>query len=172
MVGAGIAGIATAYYLAVKHARKRILLIDKLQPMSLTTSKSGENFRDYWPQACMAEFTTHSLDLMQALIDTHGDVFHMRSFGYDFVSHDAQRDLFPAERGMDSDRARGLTRCTDWQQLRNDYPYFSEQVRQVLHIDRAGAIDVYALGSLLMAQAKGAGLEPCKLCEPAAGGWC
>ena len=79
VVGAGIAGIATAYYLAVKHARKRILLIDKLQPMSLTTSKSGENFRDYWPQACMAEFTTHSLDLMQDLIDTHGDVFHMRS---------------------------------------------------------------------------------------------
>ncbi len=39
--GAGIAGIATAYYLAVKYQQKNIILIDKNQPMSLTTSKSG-----------------------------------------------------------------------------------------------------------------------------------
>ncbi len=47
VVGGGSAGIATAYYLAVKHAQQSILLIDKLQPMSLTTSISGELCADY-----------------------------------------------------------------------------------------------------------------------------
>ena len=36
--GAGIAGVATAYYLAVKHDQMNIILIDKNLPMSLTTS--------------------------------------------------------------------------------------------------------------------------------------
>ena len=67
--GAGIAGIATAYYLAVKYHQLNIILIDKNQPMSLTTSKSGENFRDYWPQPCMTALTRRSIDLMQALAD-------------------------------------------------------------------------------------------------------
>ena len=40
----------------VHHRRRDILLLDRGQPMSWTTSQSGENYRDYWPQPCMAEF--------------------------------------------------------------------------------------------------------------------
>ena len=68
--GAGIAGIATAWSLAVKYRQQKIILIDKNQPMSLTTSKSGENFRDYWPHPCMTALTRHSIDMMQALVAT------------------------------------------------------------------------------------------------------
>ena len=48
--GSGIAGVATAYYLLQERKDIKVILIDKNQPLSFTTSKSGENFRDYWPQ--------------------------------------------------------------------------------------------------------------------------
>ncbi len=155
--GAGIAGIATAYYLATKYGRDRIVLIDKLPPLSLTTSKSGENFRDYWPQPCMASFSGHSLDLMQQLAEESNDAFTMRSFGYDFVSESASREIFPSEHLNGS--YRGLKRNRDIAAIRRTYPYLADTIQQVVHIHRAGAIDVYALGSLLLSKARDAGLE-------------
>jgi glycine/D-amino acid oxidase-like deaminating enzyme len=151
--GAGIVGLATAYYLAVKYREKNILLLDKLPPLSLTTSKSGENYRDYWPQTCMADFTSHSIDLMQALIDEHGDVFAMHSGGYDFVSEHTDRPIFP---GACTD---SLTLYDDASALREQFPWLGSQIRQVAHINRAGAFDVQALGTLLMKRARASGVE-------------
>ena len=50
IVGAGIAGIAVAYYLYVKHKCCSVLLIDSRQPMSYTSAQSGDNYRNWWPQ--------------------------------------------------------------------------------------------------------------------------
>jgi glycine/D-amino acid oxidase-like deaminating enzyme len=155
--GAGIAGIATAYYLATKYAQARVLLIDKLLPMSFTTAKSGENFRDYWPQSCMASFAGHSLELMRGLADESNDAFDMRSFGYDFVSESAQREIFRSDHLRSSDS--GLERNQDAAAIRREYPYLADTIEQLVHIDRAGAIDVYALGSLLLSRARVAGLQ-------------
>lgn len=89
--GAGIAGVATAYYLLQKRTDLEIIVIDKQQPLSFTTSKSGENFRDYWPQPAMQQFVGHSIDLMQELLELHGqDAFEMTFSGYNFITH--QRD--------------------------------------------------------------------------------
>ncbi|MCH7666024.1 MAG: FAD-binding oxidoreductase [Acidobacteria bacterium] len=155
--GAGIAGVATAYYLSVKYGQARVVLIDKLLPMSLTTSKSGENFRDYWPQHCMASFAGRSLDLMQELADQSGDAFDMRFFGYDFVSESANREVFPSDALRAS--PSGLRRNCDREAIRRQYPHLAETIRQVVHIERAGSIDVYALGSLLLSRARDAGVE-------------
>jgi len=95
--GAGIAGIASAYYLAVKYQQPGIVLIDRDQPMSFTTSKSGENYRDYWPDACMSSFIGHSIDLMRELAEQSGDRFDMREFDYDFVSQHADNELFSSD---------------------------------------------------------------------------
>jgi glycine/D-amino acid oxidase-like deaminating enzyme len=38
--GAGIAGVTTAYQLAVKHGMKDIVIVDPLPPLSLTSDKS------------------------------------------------------------------------------------------------------------------------------------
>jgi len=155
--GAGIAGITTAYYLSVKYGQARVVLIDKLLPMSLTTSKSGENFRDYWPQHCMASFAGRSLDLMQELADQSGDAFDMRFIGYDFVSESANREVFPSDALRASHS--GLRRNCDREAIRRQYPHLAEAIRQVVHIERAGVIDVYALGSLLLSRARDAGVE-------------
>jgi hypothetical protein len=47
VVGAGIVGIATAYYLALQHKRSRLLIVDVAQPMTLTSAQSGENYRNF-----------------------------------------------------------------------------------------------------------------------------
>lgn len=154
IVGAGIAGIATAYYLASKYGQTRIVLIDRFLPMSLTTAKSGENFRDYWPQACMASFARRSLDLMQELADASDDAFDMRFSGYCYVSESAD-PVFPPNPLAGS--SAGLNR--DAAAIRRRYPYLAETIQQVFHVDRAGAIDVHALGSLLLARARDAGVE-------------
>lgn len=160
--GAGIAGIATAWSLAVKYHQKNIVLIDKSQPMSLTTSKSGENFRDYWPQPCMTALTRHSIDLMQALADDSENTFEMRYSGYDFVSESEGREIFPSEQLQDPDNAGNLVRITGSDQIRADQDYLSDSIKQIVRFKQAGAIDVHALGSLLLAQARKAGVELCR----------
>lgn len=42
IIGTGIIGIATAYYLAKSHGRADVTLIDKGQPMTFTSAQSGK----------------------------------------------------------------------------------------------------------------------------------
>jgi glycine/D-amino acid oxidase-like deaminating enzyme len=157
--GAGIAGIATAYYLSVKYGQKDIVLLDRLLPMSLTTSKSGENYRDYWPQACMTEFITHSLDLMRELMgQDNSNVFEMREIGYDFIS-EHETDLFPSSYRAETESSDYLVRMTDRNLLSAERSWLAGSVSQVVHVKRAGVLDVNALGSLLLNRAKQSGVE-------------
>jgi len=160
--GAGIAGIATAWSLAVKYHQKNIILIDKSQPMSLTTSKSGENFRDYWPQPCMTALTRHSIDLMQTLAEDSGNTFEMRYSGYDFVSEAEGREIFPSEQLLDPDNTDKLVHITGSDRIRAGQNYLSDSIKQIVRFKQAGAIDVHALGSLLLSKARKAGVEFCK----------
>jgi len=157
--GAGIAGIATAYYLAVKYHQLNIILIDKNQPMSLTTSKSGENFRDYWPQPCMTDFTRHSIDLMKELADDNDNAFEMRYSGYDFVSESIGQEIFPADHLDDPDYADSLSRITGSEHIQAVQSYLGKSIQPLVHISQAGAIDVHGLGSLLLSKAKKAGVR-------------
>ena len=65
--GAGIAGVATAYHMAISSAGQRITLVDECQPLSYTTSSSGENFRDCWPNPQMADLMRDSIARMEQL---------------------------------------------------------------------------------------------------------
>jgi glycine/D-amino acid oxidase-like deaminating enzyme len=170
--GAGIAGVATAYYLAVKCRQPGVVLVDRLQALSLTTSKSGENIRDYWPQPCMASLSERSIELMEELAAESGDSFKLRFSGYDFVSESAGREIFPSEHlrgiddtnnsGPDGRRLEGMQRpvhIIDRESIRQSYSWLSDDISQIVHIPRAGTIDVYALGSLLLDRARRAGVE-------------
>jgi glycine/D-amino acid oxidase-like deaminating enzyme len=182
--GAGIAGVATAYDLAVRHGQQGIVLVDRLQPLSLTTSMSGENIRDYWPQACMAALSGRSIELMEELAAESGDAFDLRFSGYDFVSESPGREIFPSEhlRGADGGKdsgsgiKQGPVRIVDPTTIRQAYPWLSDTIGQVVHIPRAGTIDVYALGSLMLERARRAGVELVQasvsaIDQPSAGGF-
>ena len=47
--GAGIAGIAAAHELSVVRGQRGVLLVDELPPLTLTSDKSTECYRNWWP---------------------------------------------------------------------------------------------------------------------------
>src|SRR5438128_5063802 len=100
--GAGIAGIAAAYHLAVRRGVTGIVLVDEGPPMSLTSDKSTECYRNWWPgmDGAMVELMNRSIDRLEALSRESGDRFHMNRRGYVFATADPRRaeELLPGAR--------------------------------------------------------------------------
>jgi glycine/D-amino acid oxidase-like deaminating enzyme len=154
IIGAGIAGVASAYYLSEKFPTHQITVIDKLIPLSFTTSCSGENFREYWPQPSMNAFVSHSIDLMKKLSKSNPDLFHLKYSGYDFVSHQQDHSIFPTDSVQTE-----IDVLTDTQAIHDKKPYLDAGIKRVEHVRNAGYFDVYALGSLLIKLAKANGVK-------------
>ncbi|UCF59689.1 MAG: FAD-binding oxidoreductase [Anaerolineaceae bacterium] len=91
--GAGIAGISTAYHLAVKEGVQDVILIDERPPLSLTSDKSTECYRNWWPGPgnAMVSMTNRSIDILEDLALESGNIFHMNRRGYLFASANPQR---------------------------------------------------------------------------------
>ncbi len=156
--GAGIAGIATAYYLLKKDRNTQIILIDKNQPLSFTTSKSGENYRDYWPEENMRSFISDSILLMKELKLKYEDAsFDMINSGYNFVSHNSEKKVF--DTNLLSDSKKYFEEITDNNVIQNNHSYLDKNIKKIVTVKNAGRIDVYALGSLLLREAKKMGLK-------------
>jgi glycine/D-amino acid oxidase-like deaminating enzyme len=93
--GAGIAGISTAYHLAVNHGISDILLIDERAPLSLTSDKSTECYRNWWPGPgnAMVSLMNRSIDLLDQLALHSHNAFNMNRRGYLFFT--ANPDQIP-----------------------------------------------------------------------------
>ena len=91
--GAGIAGVAAVYHLAARHGVGRVVLVDERPPLSLTSDKSTEAYRNFWPgpDDAMLRFMNRSIDLLEALADASGNVFRMNRRGYVFGTADPAR---------------------------------------------------------------------------------
>ena len=106
--GAGIAGISSAYHLAINHGVKRIILVDERSPLSLTSDKSTECYRNWWPGPgnAMVALMNRSIDLLEELADKSGNTFHLNRRGYLYMTADpdhvpifAQNASIPPELG-------------------------------------------------------------------------
>jgi len=88
--GAGIAGVAAAYHLSVKQGFNNILLVDERPPLTLTSDKSTECYRNWWPGPgdTMVRFMNRSIDLLESLAEESGNYFHMNRRGYVFLTAD------------------------------------------------------------------------------------
>ena len=93
--GAGIAGISTAFHLAVVHGVQNIILIDERPPLSLTSDKSTECYRNWWPGPgdTMVSFMNRSIDLLEELAGKHGNPFHLNRRGYLYLT--GNKDSIP-----------------------------------------------------------------------------
>jgi glycine/D-amino acid oxidase-like deaminating enzyme len=91
--GAGIAGISAAYHLAVQQGVKDVILVDERPPLSLTSDKSTECYRNWWPGPgdAMVCLMNRSIDLLEGLAHETGDAFHLNRRGYLFVTGDPAR---------------------------------------------------------------------------------
>ena len=91
--GAGICGISTAYHLAVKQGIENILLVDERHPMSYTSDKSTECYRNWWPGPgdTMLRFMNRSIDLLEDLALESNNFFGLNRRGYVFLTANAER---------------------------------------------------------------------------------
>lgn len=99
--GAGIAGVSLAYHLAVDHGLDELLLIDARPPLSLTSDKSTECYRNWWPGPgdAMVRFMNRSIDLMESLARETENLFNLNRRGYLYLTGDpatADEMLFSA----------------------------------------------------------------------------
>ena len=94
--GAGIAGISAAYYLTVKQGVRNVVLVDERPPLTLTSDKSTECYRNWWPGPgdTMVRFMNRSIDLLEELADASDNYFGLNRRGYVFLT----ADLAQAER--------------------------------------------------------------------------
>ena len=91
--GAGIAGISAAYHLAVRHGVRRVVLVDERAPLSLTSDKSTEAYRNWWPgpDDAMVRLMNRSIDLLEELAEASENRFCMSRRGYAYVTADPAR---------------------------------------------------------------------------------
>lgn len=166
IIGAGIVGIATAYYLCTRHHKQSLLLLDYNPPMSFTSAQSGDNYRNWWPHPVMTSLTNYSIDLMEQLAQESSNVLNMTRRGYALATRDADidpllADLYNGYRGTDgrlirihtaalprdyqaphsadwSEAPDGVDVLSDQSLIRRHFPQFSKDIANVIHIRRAG----------------------------------
>ena len=85
--GAGIAGIAGAYALT-QNGLKRVLIVDPGPPLSLTSDKSTECYRNWWPGPgdAMVALMNRSIDLMEGHAQDSNNCFILNRRGYLFAT--------------------------------------------------------------------------------------
>src|SRR5262245_62248189 len=86
--GAGIAGVATAYHLAVRRGLRDVVLVDERAPLTLTSDKSAESYRNWWPGPgnAMVAVMNRSIDLLEELAHESGNVSNRNRRGYLFAT--------------------------------------------------------------------------------------
>jgi glycine/D-amino acid oxidase-like deaminating enzyme len=187
--GAGIAGVATAYFLAEKMGVRDVVLVDKRGPLTLTSDKSTECYRDWWPDPLMVKFMSHTVDLLEDLARDNDNAFHMNRRGYAYITtreegaaemrrsaeHHAGLGLGPLRvhegTGGGSDAYRppapegfegapgGVDLLLDQAVIQSAYPYLGTDVQAVLHPRRCGWFSAQQMGMLLLEKAKSLGMR-------------
>src|SRR5436305_3125236 len=86
--GAGIAGISAAYHLAVRRGIRNVVIVDDQPPLTVTSDKSTECYRNWWPGPgdTMVRFMNRSIDLLEELAGESDNRFVMNRNGYVYLT--------------------------------------------------------------------------------------
>lgn len=181
--GAGIAGIATAYFLTKVHGLRDVVLIDYRAPLTLTSDKSSEAYRNWWPGPGddMVRFMNRSIDLLQALAEESGNRFHMSQRGYAYFTADPRRAAtFRQEAADISHLGAGPLRSNpsayeysalahpeveltgadlidDPAVIQRVFPFLARDTLAMLHARRCGWLSAQQLGMYLLEEARNHG---------------
>ena len=185
--GAGMAGIATAYHLAVRHNLKNILLVDEYPPMSVTSSVGTEAYRNWWPGPgdTMVRFMNRSIDLLEELADESGNAFQLNRRGYVFLTANSQQipvwqkaaaevsalgagavrghlgdQPYNASQPEGYDKSlNGADLILDPAIIRREFPFITDKVIAMLHVRRCGWLNNKLLAGWLLKQAQRKGVQ-------------
>lgn len=181
VVGAGIAGVSTAWQLAL--AGMDVTLCDPGSPLGLTSSASTECYRNWWPSAPMVGLVGRSIDLMEQLAAQTDNAIGLNRRGYLYVTAEPDRiDRFRADgRAAERNGAGPLRvheRPDDYRPhtpdgfdsgqvgadllvgdgLLTHFPYLATDAVAGLHVRRAGWLSANRLGSVMLESARERGL--------------
>jgi sarcosine oxidase, subunit beta len=183
--GAGIAGVSAAHFLA-RQGIHNIIVVDELPPMNLTSSRSTECYRNWWPDIEMLSLMNRSIDLLEGLAEESGNIFSLNRRGYLFVTADQtkipvmkNRAKIISELGAGPLRvhtesistykvhnADGYSASMDGADIlvgsaliRKHFPYLSEDSVAALHVRRAGWLSAQQLGMYLFESARKLGMQ-------------
>ncbi|HVY00307.1 MAG TPA: FAD-binding oxidoreductase [Pseudorhodoplanes sp.] len=185
--GAGIAGIAAAYFLTARGAGE-VTIVEPGHPLSLTSDKSTEAYRNWWPGPDwqMTAFMNRSLDLIEGLARASGNRINLNRRGYVFATADARKIDFlhdAAERaathGAGEARVHdspssvyvpspahgfepaltGADVVTDRALIHRHFPYLADDTVALVHVRRAGWLSAQQLGSAMLEAARERGAK-------------
>jgi glycine/D-amino acid oxidase-like deaminating enzyme len=186
--GAGIAGIAAAYHLAVRRGVRDIVLVDERPPLTLTSDKSAECYRNWWPGPgdAMVAAMNRSIDLLEELAHESGNVFRMNRRGYLFATADPARVAVfeaaaaeaaslgagpvrrhdrpgseyrpPPAEGFDA-QPIGTDLITDRSIIRRHFGWLADDTIALLHARRCGWLSGQQLGMYMLERARDKGVR-------------
>jgi sarcosine oxidase, subunit beta len=121
--GAGIAGIAAAYFLAVKNGVRNVVLIERDAPLAMTSDKSTECYRNWWPGpddvvhgGAMVALMNRSVDLLEGIARETDNRIHLNRRGYVYATADATKIPKLREAALNAERfGAGALRVHDAQ---------------------------------------------------------
>jgi glycine/D-amino acid oxidase-like deaminating enzyme len=186
--GAGIAGVAAAYQLAVEHGLDEVVMVDEGNPLSLTSDKSTEAYRNWWPgpDRAMTAFMNRSIDLVEAIARATGNRINLNRRGYVFATADAGKIPFLESMAtMAEARGGGAARfhetansaytpspdqgfdfaltgadvITDASLIRRHFPYLAPETVALVHARRAGWLSAQQLGMVMLEAARARGVQ-------------
>ena len=182
--GAGIVGIACAWHLAARHGMRRVAIVDERPPLSLTSDKSTECYRNWWPGPgdAMVSLMNRSVDWLEELAAASDNRFRLNRRGYLFATADPERVAAFEAAGREAEslgagplrlhdasgaadyvphRPDGYTGAPDGADLivdasliRRYFPWISPDVAAVLHARRCGWLSAQQLGMFLLEEAR------------------
>ncbi len=185
--GAGIAGIATAYFLAVRHGLRDVVLMDERPPLTLTSDKSTEAYRNWWPGpgTAMVSFMNRSIDLLEQLAVESDNAFLLNRRGYLYLTgtpegvqrfrdtagqisvlgagpvreHPGREPYHPTIAEGFANQPAGADLLLDPALIAQHFPFLTGQVQAALHARRCGWLSAQQLGMYLLERAQTAGVR-------------
>jgi sarcosine oxidase, subunit beta len=186
--GAGIAGVAAAYHLAVRHGVTDIVIVDERPPLTLTSDKSAECYRNWWPGPgdAMVAAMNRSIDLLEEEARESGNVFRMNRRGYLFATGDPERvpefvraateaaalgagpvrmhdrpgsEYQPHHAESFEAQPIGIDVITDHSLMRRHFGWLTDDTVALLHARRCGWFSGQQLGMYLLERARDKGVR-------------
>ena len=186
--GAGIAGIAAAYALTVTYGQRDVILVEQDNPLSLTSDKSTEAYRNWWPgpDAAMTAFMNRSIDLIEAIARKTANRINLNRRGYLFATADrakidwladmaraaevhgggplrvhasATSAYIPSPRSGFDLPLTGADLITSPELIRRHFPYLALETVAVAHARRAGWLSAQQLGMTMLEAARDQGVS-------------
>ena len=186
--GAGIAGVAAAYHLSARRGMRDVVLVDERPPLTLTSDKSAECYRNWWPGPGddMVAVMNRSIDLLEELAQESGNVFRLNRRGYLFATADpgrarlfagaaeeaaalgagpvrlhrtASSDYRPSAGDGFDPALRGTDLVTEPSLIRRHYPWLAADTIALLHARRCGWFSGQQLGMYLLERARAHGVR-------------